>query len=623
MLSVMDSSCFANIVENANDVIVVTRATPTFGVGPEIVYVNQAFTDLTGYSADEVIGQTPRLLQGPGTSKETTARIRIALERGEPIRTEILNYTKTGTEYWIDLNIVPLRNGDGELTHFVAIERDLTAQKRLQADRDRFFELSLDMLCIAGLDGYFKQLNPAWRAKLGYSLDELMQRPFVDFVHPDDRQRTIQETECLANGGVTAQFENRYLAKDGSYHWLLWSATSVPEENVIYAVAHDITERKNVEQAMRESEQRFRSVIAAMAEGVVVQDQDGFITSCNDSAERVLGLTREQIMGRTSVDPRWYAVREDGSLFPGEEHPSMQTLRTGRACSNVIMGINKPDDTQTWISINTQPLFRGPSTEPYAVVATFHDISERLKLDQIKNDFISTVSHELRTPLTSIRGGLGLLRGGALGEMPGPAQELLEISSRNCDRLLHLINDLLDMEKIASGKLQFELETIALEDLIVTALETNKPYGDRYGVTFAIQSLDPGLSIEGDRQRLLQVLTNLLSNAAKFSPAGNLVFLSGHATDDGRVRINVADQGTGIPQEFRANIFGKFAQAESAPNRDKGGTGLGLAITKALVERHGGEIGFHDNEPGGTVFYFELPLSSASVSAPSASLGGR
>jgi len=618
---VMESTWFARIVENANDVIIVTRARPTSGDGPEIVYVNQAFTDLTGYSAEEVLGRTPRLLQGPGTNKDTTARIRTALERGEPVRTEILNYTKAGTEYWIDLNIVPLRNAEGELTHFAAIERDLTAQKRLQADRDRFFELSLDMLCIAGLDGYFRQLNPAWQNQLGYSLDELKAQPFIDFVHPEDRDRTAAETAKLAEGGLTVHFENRYLAKNGRYHWLLWSAVAVPDEEVIYAVAHDITERKVAEQALRESEQRFRSVIAAMAEGVVVQDEDGFITSCNESAERVLGLTREQIMGRTSIDPRWYAVREDGSSFPGEEHPSMHSLRTGVPCANVIMGINKPDDTQTWISINTQPLFRGPSTKPYAVVATFHDISERMKLDQIKNDFISTVSHELRTPLTSIRGGLGLLRGGALGEMPKQAQELLEISSRNCDRLLHLINDLLDMEKIASGKLKFDLETIALEDLLVSALETNKPYGDKYGVTFAIRALDPGLSVAGDRQRLLQILANLLSNAAKFSPAGGLVLLSAQAADSGRVRVTVADQGAGIPIEFRASVFGKFAQAQSAADRDKGGTGLGLAITKALVEQHGGQIGFHDNEPAGTVFYFELPLSAESGSLPSSRLG--
>jgi PAS domain S-box-containing protein len=172
-------------------------------------------------------------------------------------------------------------------------------------------------VCIATFDGYFTRLNPAWERTLGFTINELLKEPFTSFIHPDDRERTMAEMEKIGRGTDTITFENRYRCKDGAYKWMLWTATPYLSRRLIYAAARDITTRKEAEDALRMSEARYRSVIAATQEGIVLLDADGGIRACNGSAERILGLSADQMMGRTSLDPRWRAIHEDGSPFPG------------------------------------------------------------------------------------------------------------------------------------------------------------------------------------------------------------------------------------------------------------------------------------------------------------------
>jgi PAS domain S-box-containing protein len=255
-------------------------------------------------------------------------------------------------------------------------------RREAQEELNRFFTLSLDMLNIAGFDGYFKRVNPAFERTLGYTVEEMLAAPYVSFVHPDDVERTIAEAQRIATGTDTVRFENRYRCKDGSYKWLLWTATPYPTRQWIYAAAKDITERKLAEEALRTGAERYRSVITAMQDGIVVLDPDGSIRTCNPSAERIFGLSAAQIIGRTAVDPRWRAIHEDGSPFAADAFPVAVTLRTGRPCSNVIMGVYKPDDTLTWISINSEPAFEADGTTLGGVVASFEDITERRRLEE-------------------------------------------------------------------------------------------------------------------------------------------------------------------------------------------------------------------------------------------------
>ena len=256
------------------------------------------------------------------------------------------------------------------------------------------------------------------------------------------------------------------------------------------------------------------------------------------------------------------------------------------------------------------------------VLAIIRDISERKAADRLKNEFISTVSHELRTPLTSILGSLGLVKGGVAGEIPPQARAMLEIAHKNSERLVRLINDILDIEKIESGKMAFRLERAELMPLVEHAIDANRTYGEQFGVGFVVQEALPGVVVRVDPDRLTQVLTNLLSNAAKFSPRDRLVSVSVTRRGD-QVRVAVSDTGPGIPQEFRHRIFQKFAQADSSDTRQKGGTGLGLSISKVIVERMGGRIGFETAPGAGTTFYFELPVPCQADAGAEGDAGGK
>ncbi|HSN87322.1 MAG TPA: ATP-binding protein [Thermoanaerobaculia bacterium] len=233
-------------------------------------------------------------------------------------------------------------------------------------------------------------------------------------------------------------------------------------------------------------------------------------------------------------------------------------------------------------------------------------MNEQERLARVQTDFISTVSHQLRTPLTSIRGSLSLLASGVAGPIGETAQQMVDIARRNTERLLALINDLLDIQQIESGGLEVSLREMEVMPLVQQALEDNRTLGSQLGVRFLLARTAPGVCARIDANRFLQVMANLLSNAAKFSPPQGDVEVTVDR-EDNRLRIAVRDHGPGIPEEFRARVFDRFAQADSSSTRPQGGTGLGLNITKALVERMGGSITFETAMGAGTTFTFELP----------------
>jgi signal transduction histidine kinase len=246
-------------------------------------------------------------------------------------------------------------------------------------------------------------------------------------------------------------------------------------------------------------------------------------------------------------------------------------------------------------------------------------LDEQRRLERLKNEFISIVSHELRTPLTSIHGALGLIGSGLGGELSPRARQLLDVAYRNSQRLVRLVDDILDLQKIESGSMPFHFQPLELRPLLEHALEANQTYASALGVSIVLVEAVQGARVYADSDRMIQVMTNLLSNAAKFSPPGESVLVTA-TREHNELRVAVTDRGPGIPDEFRDRIFQRFAQADSSTTREKGGTGLGLSITKAIVERLGGTISFESPPEGGTTFHFDLPewLPDPAVADPGA-----
>lgn len=333
---------------------------------------------------------------------------------------------------------------------------------------------------------------------------------------------------------------------------------------------------------------KLAAVLRAVAAGVLTLDPGGRVVSLNPEAERLLGFSEAEARGR------------EAAALLGV--PRLESSRSG-ASADADFACKRGGRLP--VSYALAPLFQG-SAEVGGVLV-FFDLTERQKVERLKSDFVSTVSHELRTPLTSIRGALGLLAGGVLGELPPEAGDAIAIARDNAERLVHLVNDILDMQKIESGKMDFDLALLDMGDLAARSVADNVAYAAQLGVGLELGARPARAPIRGDRHRMLQVLANLLSNAAKFSPAGGAVRVNVSLGGDA-VRVEVHDEGPGVPEELRPRLFSKFAQADPPDGRPRGGTGLGLSISKALVESHGGTIGFA-NKPGrGTMFFFTIPL---------------
>jgi PAS domain S-box-containing protein len=348
------------------------------------------------------------------------------------------------------------------------------------------------------------------------------------------------------------------------------------------------------------AEEKFRLAVEACPIGMVMTDATGRIVLANTEAERLFGYECGELIDK----PMEILVPEHLHERYLEHRVSIarhQTPRRFGASSNLLG--RRRDGTEFPIEVRLNPI--SGSGGPL-VLGVIVDISERIRNDRLKDEFVSTVSHELRTPLTSIAGSLGLLIGGAAGKLPEAAMRLIGIAQTNSQRLVRLINDILDIEKIESGQVVFNFKRLEARTLVEQVIEANRGYADGFGVRMQLKSGSDTAEVYADPDRLVQVITNLLSNAIKFSTRQGEVLIAIEKRSD-VVRISVRDHGPGIPLEFRPRIFDKFAQADASDARQKSGTGLGLSIVKQIVERLGGEVGFEDAVGGGTAFNVDLP----------------
>ena len=349
-----------------------------------------------------------------------------------------------------------------------------------------------------------------------------------------------------------------------------------------------------------------QAILDSAGEGIFGLDLNGVVTFMNPSAARILGSGGSSLVGRRLHAHIHSATCPDRPLPPGDCRVCGARLdppvRAGRGKFNRFDGGSVPIEYTSSTIVDETGRAMG-------VVVTFRDISERLVMERMKDEFVSTVSHELRTPLTSIRGALGLLASGLLGNVDARAQRMLDIAVSNTDRLVRLINDILDLERMDSGRVELNRGVVDGGDLMIEAVEGIQSFAERARVTVIA---DPShVQLWGDRDRIVQTLTNLLSNAVKFSPPGTTVLLNGSAAD-GMYTFAIEDEGRGIPKEHIESVFERFKQVDASDSRQKGGTGLGLAICRSIVAAHAGRIWVESEEGMGATFYFTIPLHQQS-----------
>lgn len=383
------------------------------------------------------------------------------------------------------------------------------------------------------------------------------------------------------------------LAK-GAQDYLIKS--SFDEENIFRSIRYAISRNK--------SERNNLLLVAALKNvpyGVLITNAHSHIEWCNPAFEKIAGYGAADVSGQTLSKLLKLKPTSSGDKAKGGSEWKTHEFDAG--WSGEVTGQHQ-DQHLLELDLTISPLTNRLGFIEHFIV-TLQDISERKRVERMKKEFVSTVSHELRTPLTSITGALSLVAHDMLGALPEKIRNVLDIAYKNSKRLTLLIDDLLDMEKLLAGKMQFDLKQHNLLPLVEQAIHENKSYADKYGVEYVLNNPVEDVLVNVDAFRFQQVLNNFLSNAAKFSPPHQKVYIGIEEFTD-YVRVSVHDFGEGIPEAFKNHIFEKFSQADSSDSRQKGGTGLGLAISKELVERMGGKIGFKSETGKGTCFFAEF-----------------
>ena len=544
-----------------------------------------------------------------------------------------------------------------------------------ELDLREFADLSLNLLCIAGTDGYFKYLNPAWETTFGYSRKELFSRPYIEFVHPDDQQATVSEAAHVASGRSTLSFENRYRCKDGSYRWLLWSAIVRAEKGLIYCVAADVTERKRED--VRLAAQYAVTRVLAEAPDLVVGAPKILQAICEglgwsvggiwrvDGKENVLRcvetwhvpsarledfdrVTRaltlalgKGLPGRvwSNARPVWIEDVTQDANFPRAAIAAREGLHAA-ACFPILLGsevlgaleffsheIQQPDAKllEMMGAIGSQIgqfIERKNAEDALRVYADDLEVARNRaeQATRAKSEFLANISHEIRTPMNAM---IGMTELALATRITREQREYLTAVQGSADALLALVNDLLDFSKIEARKLQLDRVGFQLRDALEDTMRVLAPRAHKKGIELACH-IDPSVpdTLVGDPLRLRQIVLNLVGNAIKFTDRGEvLVQAQVESRHDQKVQMHfsVRDTGIGIPPEKQQVIFEAFSQADSSTTRRYGGTGLGLAISAQLVELMGGTISV-ESEPGlGSTFHFTAWLDVEEAGAEEAS----
>ena len=577
----------------------------------KISYVNDLFVQISGYSREELIGKDHRIINSGHHSKEFFRNLWETISNGKIWRGELKNKRKNGTYYWVDSTIVPIQQNE-KITHYIAIRYEVSDRKKGEEELNQFFELSRDLLCIAGTDGYFKKVSKSFCNVLGYSEEELLSQPFFKFIHPEDIGDTVKEIENLSQGLSTAFFQNRYRTVSGQYLDFAWTC-SPTLDGKLYAIARDMTESKLMFQRLEKSEKKLALAIDGTSVGVWDWNVKTGREEWSAKFYELLGYEPYEIIA---------SIEQFNALLHPEDHEKtfkmVQEHFAGRSAFDLEYRLKTKSGEYKWFH-GTGKALLGSDGTPLRMVGSIQDIHAKKQAEvklieakamaesaaHTKSLFLANMSHEIRTPMNGIIGVTHLLATGTKDPIQLEQLKIIE----NCGQtLLSLINDILDFSKLEIDKIELELQPFGLRSAINDVIDLLSVRAKEKGITlyYQIDSHTP-YWIFGDVHRLKQILVNLISNAIKFTEKG-AVKLSVQAMllsdKKWEIQCSVQDTGIGIAKDVMNKLFVSFSQVDASTTRKFGGTGLGLAISKGICEKMGGKMWVESELEKGSTFYF-------------------
>jgi PAS domain S-box-containing protein len=546
-----------------------------------------------------------------------------------------------GTYHWVMSRGQAIWDDQGQPIRIAGSISDISDRKQAEAEihalnvnleqrvRDRTADLSRSMAEIADLytnapcgyhsldsEGTFIRINATELNWLGYSRSEILyQRKFSDLLTPDSSARFKATFPRFKAQGWVNNVEFDLICKDGSILPVSLNSTAIQDADGNYVMSHstlfDISQRKQVENALREAERRWRSLLEHVRLVVIGLDCNGNIEFANPFFLDLTGYSLPEVLGQD-----WFTT-----FLPPTAQPTVQTVFHNLIEQNFYPYyenaiVTRSGERRTIAWNNT--LLRDTQGEVIGTMSIGEDITHRQAVERLKDEFIAIVSHELRTPLTSIRAALGLLATGILDNSPAEMRRMIEIADLDTERLVRLVNDILDLERLESGKIGIVKTTCETAVLMQRSIAVMQPSATAAQIQLVIVT-PLAITIWADSDRLIQTLTNLLSNAIKFSAPNSSVWLIAEPVAAGThpatanstgplVRFQVKDEGRGIPPNKLETIFGRFQQVDASDSRVKGGTGLGLAICQTIVQQHGGKIWVESSLGVGSTFFFTVPI---------------
>jgi len=562
------------------------------------------------------------------------------------LRSEKVIPKKDGSVKVYDVMKVPLYYEDGKRNGVVVLGRDITEQKQTEKAMMRLasiVESSNDAIIGNTLAGIIYSWNSGAEEIYGYSISEVKGRSISMLAVPERPNEIPQILANITAGIGIDNYETVHLRKDGKYIDVALTISPIKDakDNVIgvSTIARDISDRKQVEQSLEQLRYQHQLILDSAGEGICVIDMFSKISFVNPAAAKMTGYTIKELVNndwnfiiyKSQINNKIDIISTEKN---SQTCPVKTTLEKGIVSQVTDEFFERRDGSFFPVEYVSTPIVeQGKIT---GAVVTFKDITERLAIERMKDEFISVVSHELRTPLASIHGALGLLKSGLLNQAPERGTRMLDIAVGNTDRLVRLVNDILDLERLHSNQVTMIKKTCNVSDLMMQAASEMQPIAEETGVNLLVTPIDAKLW--GCADRLIQTLTNLLSNAIKYSSIGETVWLiasiqrvnqdqddrSNNLISSGKsdrtlpkayrinsgyqVLIAVKDQGRGIPADKIESIFGRFQQVDASDSRQMGGTGLGLAICRSIVQQHEGQIWAESTLGKGSTFFIALPI---------------